>query len=107
MPSPSSSQRVTRANESAAQRKRREAAQRLVGSRTAEAREDKGLTQAKLGEKVGCTMRYIQSVEQGQTNLTLGSLTRLAHILGLELAELFAPSTRQRRGPGRPGKKLG
>ncbi len=94
--------RITRSTETPPQRSRREAAQRTIGARIAELREDQDLTQAELAEKIDISMRYYQSIELGKANLTLGSLTRIAHVLRIELAEFFVMPTRKPRKAGRP-----
>jgi len=94
--------RITRSNETPRQRSRREAAQVAVGRRIAELREASGQTQAGLAEQLGLSMRYFQSIEVGRANLTIGSLTRIAYGMGVEVIELFSAPTTQARKPGRP-----
>lgn len=78
--------------------------ERSVGQRVGDLRREQVLTQAELAEKLGCTPRYVAQIEAGR-NLTLHTLARLAHVLGVTPADLFAPpATMLRRPRGRPPK---
>jgi transcriptional regulator with XRE-family HTH domain len=76
-----------------------------VGQSIAAFRRTRGLTQETFAEELDVSVRYIQSVEAGDENLTLDSLTQLAARLGLSLGALLreafaaAPSARRRSGP--------
>ena len=76
-----------------------------VGRRIAELRADAHLTQEQMAEQLGVSLKYVQRVEAGRENLTIRSLVRFANILGVEVAELFAPprshEVRRGRPPGR------
>jgi transcriptional regulator with XRE-family HTH domain len=53
---------------------------------------------------MGCTPRYVAQIEAGR-NITLHTIARLAHVLGVAPADLFiAPISLQRRPRGRPSK---
>lgn len=65
----------------------------------------RGLTQEALAERAGQDLSYLQRVERGVTNLSMGVLFALANALGVPPATLvrkarLAPSQR-----GRPPKK--
>jgi len=75
---------------------------RDAGRRLAEFREERGLTQQELADKLGVSMRYVQSVEAGAENLTLRSLAGYASVLGVAVPEVFQPPVSRRRKVGRP-----
>ena len=76
---------------------------RDVGRRIAELRAAQGWTQEKMAEALDVNLPYLQRIEGGRENLTVRSLARLAHILGVRVGALFeAPADRTVRGPGRP-----
>jgi transcriptional regulator with XRE-family HTH domain len=58
-----------------------------VTRRIAEARQAKGLTQEELAALLETAPRNVQRIEAGQ-NLTLGTIERIAHALGLEPEDL-------------------
>ncbi len=75
---------------------------RDLGLHLRELRQRRELTQEKLAERLKVSPRWLQSVEAGRENLTIGTLVRLANALKVPMAEFFAaPSTTKRR-PGRP-----
>lgn len=78
-----------------------------VGLRIAEARHARGLTQEQLATKLGVTTRYVAHLEAG-ANITIVTLALVASALGIEpKALLDAPSSRERRRPGRPTSHAG
>ena len=80
-----------------------ERAQRAVGRRLAEERRRLGLTQEALAEKLGVSAKYLQRIEAGRQNLTLGSLVTLARALGKKPLDLLRPPRKlDRPPPGRP-----
>lgn len=51
----------------------------------------KGMTQAKLAELSGINARQIRKIETGEIktkNITIGTITALAHALGVEIEDL-------------------
>jgi transcriptional regulator with XRE-family HTH domain len=52
-------------------------------------REEKGISQEKLGEKTNLTRNYIGMVERGETNLTLLVLQSLASALDTTMVSLI------------------
>lgn len=72
-----------------------------VGRRVAELRVQRGLTQERLAERLGVSIKYQQTVEAGGENLTLDSLARLAAALAVPVTALFAAARTSPR-PGRP-----
>jgi transcriptional regulator with XRE-family HTH domain len=73
-----------------------------VGRRVAELRIERGWTQEMLAERLGVSLKYVQSVEAGRENLTLQSLVKLANNLRAEVIALFQPARTRNAGPGRP-----
>lgn len=61
-----------------------EAEYRLASS-LIQARLEKSLTQQQLADKAGVTQNTITRLESGTTNPTVGTLTRVASVLGKEL----------------------
>lgn len=63
--------------------------QQQIGSRIKELRQLKGYTQAELAELVDISTNYIGYIERGRRTLSLQTLERLAHTLGVEVGTLF------------------
>ena len=53
-------------------------------------REQAGLTQIQLAERIGCDQSVISRIESGQRALTLDRLKSIAKALGVPLAQLLA-----------------
>jgi transcriptional regulator with XRE-family HTH domain len=78
-------------------------AKREVGRRIAELRERAGLTQDQLAERLENSVKYVQRVERGGDNLTIGTVLKFAKGLGARWRELYrAPRSLAPRRPGRP-----
>ena len=75
---------------------------RDVGRRVAELRLARGLTQEALAERLDVAARWVQAVEGGQENLTLGTLATFANALKAPMVEFFTPPTTSKARPGRP-----
>jgi len=69
---------------------------KTVGRRIAEVRVQRNLSQERLAELLGVTARYLQRVEAGVENLTLGSLVTLANLLDTKVIELLKRPSRSR-----------
>lgn len=50
------------------------------------ARRERGLDQAGLAARAGTTQTYISRIERGDVSPSLGTMERLMHAMGLELA---------------------
>jgi transcriptional regulator with XRE-family HTH domain len=59
------------------------------GRRLKTLRERKGLSQAELGRRAELTREYINRLEAGQYDPTLGALRRIAKALGVKLTALL------------------
>jgi transcriptional regulator with XRE-family HTH domain len=67
----------------------------VFGQNLRAARIKAGLTQAQLAEHTGLTQQYVSWVEAGHSNITLGTMTVLARIVGQDVIALL------QRGRGR------
>lgn len=76
-----------------------------VGGRIAELRNHAGLTPARFAEQAGVSLRYFQSVEAGEQNLTLKTLIKFANLLGVRVADLFAAPKPRSVRRGRPRRR--
>jgi transcriptional regulator with XRE-family HTH domain len=63
-----------------------------LGARVAEARVQAGLTLAAVAERDGVSPAYLSQIEAGSANPTVRTLSRLAAVLGTDLAWLFEDS---------------
>ena len=54
--------------------------------------QDKAVSGAELGRRIGSSQAYISRVLNGGANFTLGSMTKLAMALGMELKMHLAPT---------------
>ena len=59
-----------------------------------------GMSQAQLAEKMNVTRQTVSSWERGNSYPDIGSLTRLAEVLGVEVQMLLCPPGRKRFGKG-------
>ncbi|MCL4750433.1 MAG: helix-turn-helix domain-containing protein [Myxococcales bacterium] len=78
---------------------------RDLGRRLAELRQSRGLTQQAFAERLDVSLRYVQSVEAGWENPTVGTLEKLAKALRVPVAELFASPASRAVRRGRPVKR--
>lgn len=62
----------------------------LIGIRIKSLREAQGWTQEQLSTKSGVHRTYIASLEMGQKNVTIESLTKLTKTLNITLSEFFS-----------------
>jgi transcriptional regulator with XRE-family HTH domain len=76
-----------------------------IGRRIAELRVERGFTQEQFAEQVGITPQYLQRLEGGKQNLSVGKIVQLAKQLGTTFDDLLSPPTSRKVRPGRPGKK--
>lgn len=60
------------------------------GIRVRTLRQEQGLSQEELADKVGLHYTYIGSVERGEANPTLKNIEKIAHALRVGLPELFS-----------------
>lgn len=77
---------------------------RRLGRRVAELRKARGWTQEGMAELLDVTPRYVQAIEAGGENLSVGSLVRLAKVLRVRLPALFERPASMTRKAGRPKK---
>ena len=63
----------------------------MVGKRIRFFREQDGLTQAQLAEKVGLSNNYVGLIERGEKHPKIDTLNKIAQALEVKLAEFFNP----------------
>lgn len=68
-------------------------------------RSTRGLTQEALAERAGQDLSYLQRVERGATNLSIGVLLALAHALDTHPARLLRHASLPAVKRGRPPKQ--
>ena len=68
------------------ERLNREALGRVVG----DLRTERGLSVEDLADRAGVHHAYLQAIERGERNISLGTLRRLAEALGVAGSELLA-----------------
>lgn len=52
-------------------------------------RKSHDLSQEKLAEKVGLYYTYIGTIEEGERNISLQNIEKIAHALGIDITKLF------------------
>lgn len=60
-----------------------------LGERIRFIRKEQGLSQEVLAERAGLHTNYLGAVERGEKNVTVESLEKISHGLGVTLDELF------------------
>lgn len=76
---------------------------RDIALRIAEIRTQFGLTQPDLAAKMELEQRWIAQIESGHQNLTLATLLKLSHALGVHITDFFQPP-KPKVGQVRPRK---
>lgn len=61
-----------------------------------ELREDRGISQTRLGELAGLNRNYVSDVERARRNPCLDNILKLADALDINPSELFRPFDRRR-----------
>ena len=54
----------------------------------------KGLSQTELGNQIGVTFQQVQKYESGANRISMGRLTRISRVLGVEVTYLLGASRR-------------
>lgn len=73
-----------------------------VGRRIAELREQAGLTQAEVAERVEMTVSNYQRIEHGHQNATISTLVKIAGAIGVPVGAFWQVPELPRPGRGRP-----
>jgi transcriptional regulator with XRE-family HTH domain len=60
-----------------------------VGARIGKAREDKGMSQSELAERVNASLPQIMKYEHGEQDMAIARLFDIAAVLGLPVSELL------------------
>ena len=68
-----------------------------VGSRLAELRRAKRLSQGELGHALGITFQQVQKYERGANRVSASRLWDASEVLGVEVAAFFAGLSREPR----------
>lgn len=76
-----------------------------VGRRVCEVREERGMTQEGLAERIPMEIRNLRRIELGTQNVTVRTLAKIARALDCDLIEFFRPVVLTKRSRGRPPKK--
>jgi transcriptional regulator with XRE-family HTH domain len=78
-----------------------------VGRRVRELRTEIGISQEELAARAALHRNYVGSVERGERDVGITSLTRLAWALDSSLSDFFAPSqtVHRVRGSGRTSRR--
>ena len=69
--------------------------QKTIGRRIRAAREEAGLSQEQLGEKIGYSAMGVSHIENGDRKIKLEDLQEIAQVLGIEINYLLEPITKQ------------
>lgn len=70
--------------------------QEKLGTRIADLRRKRQLTQVRLAKAVGCSVEFISLVERGVNAPSVAGLETFAKVLRVEVVELFTFSRRKR-----------
>lgn len=60
-----------------------------LGNRVRELREERGMTQAELGEAIGVTRQTVAAIEQNRYSPSLESAFRIARLFGRGVEDVF------------------
>jgi transcriptional regulator with XRE-family HTH domain len=64
----------------------------IVGARIGMLRVNRGMSQAKLAERIGVTLQQLQKYERGVNRVGASRLSQIARVLGVSVGELFQSS---------------
>ena len=62
---------------------------RKLGDNLKKIRTKKGITQIEISKKLGVNRSFVSNLENGKTNPTLATITKLAQVLGVSTNELL------------------
>lgn len=62
---------------------------KILGKRIQRLRKEAGLSQEKLGEKIGVSRAYMGYIEQGRNSASLDVIAKIAKALKVPVADLF------------------
>jgi transcriptional regulator with XRE-family HTH domain len=60
-----------------------------LGDNLKKIRTKKGITQIEISKKLGVNRSFVSNLENGKTNPTLATITKLAQVLGVSTNELL------------------
>ncbi len=70
----------------------------VIGKRIQKARQEKGITQEKLAERVGISIVYLSKIENGRVYPTLEMLSNICTELDMDLAQVLANTEIAQKG---------
>lgn len=76
-----------------------------IGQRVRELREQQGLTQQQLAEKIGVNLSTLAKIEAGRNDASLATAVAIAKALQTTVDDLVRPVKQERRPRGRPRKR--
>jgi transcriptional regulator with XRE-family HTH domain len=76
-----------------------------IGQRVRALRLQRGLSQTELGNLISVTFQQVQKYEKGANRISAGRLQRIAEVLGVPVAYLFA-AAEQRQGLNGAGRDV-
>jgi transcriptional regulator with XRE-family HTH domain len=78
----------------------------MLGARIGVLRVSRGMSQAKLAERIGVTLQQLQKYERGVNRVGASRLSQIACVLGVSVAELFQSSGAESPGLNSPVRLL-
>jgi transcriptional regulator with XRE-family HTH domain len=78
---------------------------RFIAANVRRLRWQRSLTQQALSDLADVDLRFIQRIERGTTNLSIGALVALSEALDVEPTAMFRPAELILSKPGRPPKR--
>ena len=73
--------------------------QAIFGQNVRIARLKRGLTQVEVADATGMSLTYVSKIENGEKNVTLDTMKKLAVVLDLDLGRLFRQAPPQEEAP--------
>jgi transcriptional regulator with XRE-family HTH domain len=70
-----------------------------VGRRVRVERISRGLSQTELGDRIGVTFQQVQKYESGTNRISIGRLTRIGRLFGVDVTYLLGAGSHKTRPP--------
>ena len=77
--------------------------QGIFGQNVRIARLKRGLTQVEVANATGMSLTYVSKIENGEKNVTLDTMKKLAVVLDFDLGRLFRQALPQEEAPPKDG----
>ena len=68
---------------------------KIIGERLKRARENKGLSQAKLASEIGFSIAFLSRIERGSSQISLKRLSEICDILGISEGSILNGSSQE------------